>query len=425
MKIGDRILVETKDKKIEGILMPSVKENSLVLKLDSGYNLGISKSKVVKSKILKKYVVKEVKKKEYKSSKNKKTIAILHTGGTIASKVDYETGGVVAQFSPEELIAMFPELEKKVNLNSRLMSNMFSEDLRFEHYNLMAKEIQKEIQNGVDGVIITHGTDTIHYTSAALSFILDGLSVPVIIVGAQRSSDRGSSDAAINLISAVEFICNSEFAEVGVCMHKDSNDDICWILPGMKCRKMHSSRRDAFRPVNVGAYAEIEYKTGNVNILNNGFAKREKRNLKLKLFKDVKVGIVKAYPEMNADVLKAYSKYDGLVLEGTGLGHFPITKLDKFTEENDKIYNEIKKLSMKMPVAMSLQTIFGRVDMNVYSNGRKLVDVGVLGNYSDMTLETSYIKLAWLLSNYPSKVREMYMEDIRGEISKRTNQEFL
>ena len=197
MEVGDRILVETKDKKIEGVLMPSVKEGSLVLKMDSGYNLGISKKKIVNSKVLKKYVAKKVKKKVHKHSKNKKTVAILHTGGTIASKVDYETGGVVAQFSPEELIAMFPELEKKVNLNSRLMSNMFSEDLRFDHYNLMAKEIQKEIKKGVDGIVITHGTDTIHYTAAALSFILDGLSVPVMIVGAQRSSDRGSSDAAI------------------------------------------------------------------------------------------------------------------------------------------------------------------------------------------------------------------------------------
>ena len=425
MKVGDRILVETKDKKVEGVLMPSVKEGSLVLKMDSGYNLGVSKKKVVKTKVLKKYVAKKVKKKVHKHSKNKKTVAILHTGGTIASKVDYETGGVVAQFSPEELIAMFPELEKKVNLNSRLMRNMFSEDLRFDHYNLIAKEIQKEIKKGVDGVIITHGTDTIHYTSAALSFILEGLGVPVIIVGAQRSSDRGSSDAAINLISAVEFICNSDFAEVGVCMHKDDNDEVCWILPGLKCRKMHSSRRDTFKPVNVGAYAEVEYKTGNVNILDNKFAKREKKTLKLKLFKDVKVGVVKAYPGMNAEIFKCYSKYDGLVLEGTGLGHFPVTKLDKFTEENEKIFDAIRKIALKVPVVMSLQTIFGRVDMNVYSNGRKLVDIGILGNYSDMTPETSYIKLAWLLSNYPSKVREMFMEDLRGELSKRTNKEFL
>ncbi|MBT3323860.1 Glu-tRNA(Gln) amidotransferase subunit GatD [archaeon] len=423
-KVGDRVFVETKDKKMEGILMPSNKDDSIVLKLDSGYNLGVLKKKVKSVKVLKNFKEKKVKLKEHKPSKNKKKVCILHTGGTIASKVDYETGGVVAKFKPEEILSMFPELEKLANVDSKLVRNMVSEDMRFEHYNLLAKAVEKEVKKGVDGIIITHGTDTMHYTSAALSFVLENLNVPVLLVGAQRSSDRGSSDAAMNLICAVEFIVNSKFHGVGICMHKNADDDVCWILPGLKSRKLHSSRRDAFKPINAKAIAEINYKTRSVKMLEK---EKEKSNekLKLKLFKEVKVGIVKAYPNMFADQLKVFEKYNGLVLIGTGLGHMPITEIDDFTKENKKILDQIKKLVGKMPVVMSPQTIFGRIDMNVYSPGRTLLDIGVIGNLSDMTPETSYIKLAWLLSNYPKEVKEMYMENLRGEFNERIGEEFL
>src|SRR3989344_5507078 len=162
----------------------------------------------------------------------KKTIAILHTGGTIASKVDYATGAVVAKYSPEEIVDMFPELEQLANIRSRLISNMSSDDMRFSHYNTMAKEVAKEIKEGADGIIITHGTDTIASSSAALSFILEDLPVPVLFVGSQRSSDRGGTDAFLNLMSAVFFMLESNLAEVGLYMQKVLSDDLCVILPG-------------------------------------------------------------------------------------------------------------------------------------------------------------------------------------------------
>jgi len=422
--VGDKVIITTKDKKLEGVMMPSNKKDSIVVKLDSGYNIGILKKKVKSLKVLKKFKEKKVKLESTKLIKNKKKVCILHTGGTIASKVDYETGGVVAKFKPEEILSMFPELRKLANVDSKLVRNMVSEDMRFEHYNLLAKAVEKEIKKGVDGIIITHGTDTLHYSSAALSFVLENLNVPVILVGAQRSSDRGSSDAAMNLICAVEFIVNSKYSGVGICMHKNVDDDICWILPGLKSRKLHSSRRDAFKPVNAKAIAEIDYKTRKVKMLEKEKVEN-KEKLKLKLFKNVKVGIVKAYPNMFADQLKVFEKYNGLVLIGTGLGHMPLTEIDEFTKENKKIFDQIKKLAGKMPVVMSPQTIFGRIDMNVYSPGRTLLDIGVIGNLSDMTPETSYIKLAWLLSNYPKKVKEMFMENLRGEFNERIGEEFL
>ena len=419
MDIGDKVRVETKDNFFEGVLMPS--SGNIVVKLSSGYNVGLDKKEIKNIKVLEKHKEKISKSLKLETSKGKKNITILHTGGTIASKVDYETGTVIARYTPEEIVTQFPELNELANINSRLISNMFSEDMRFSNYNTLAKEIEKEIKNGTDGIVITHGTDTLHYTSAALSFILDGLNIPVILVGAQRSSDRGSSDAAMNLICAVELILKTEFAEVGVCMHKDQSDEICWLLPGLKCRKLHSSRRDAFRPVNAKQYAEINYNTKIVQIIDNSFRPREKRELKLKLFKEVKVGILKSKPNMFVDELKIYSKYDGLILEGTGLGHMPIDQ----HAENKEIFNELKKLAKKIPVVMTTQTLFGRVNMNVYSNGKVLKDIGILGDQLDLSAETAYIKLAWLLSNHPEHARIMMHENLRGELNNRIMNDFI
>ena len=331
-----------------------------------------------------------------------KTVSILHTGGTIASKVDYKTGGVIAKYSAEDILSMFPELKELVKVKSRLIRNMSSDDMNFKHYNLMAKEVFKELKSS-DGVIITHGTDTMHYSAAALSFILEGLDKPVLLVGAQRSSDRGSSDAGLNLICAAQFIKNSEFNGVGICMHEGMSDENCLILPAVKTRKLHSSRRDAFKVVNDQAIARVN-KHGKIEFLN--YTKKEKGKLELKLFNEkLKIGLFKSRPNMFANELKIYEKYDGLVLEGTGLGHFPITKIDNFTSENKKIFDEIKKIAKKIPVVMTTQCLFGRVNMNVYSPGRELIKIGVLGNQLDMLPEVAYIKLAWLLSNHKKDAR--------------------
>ncbi len=423
MKEGDRVRLTLKDKVLEGVVMPSTKKSTVVLKLDSGYNVGVAKKSVKSSKVLKQLKKKRSAAKKHVHDKKKKTVTILHTGGTIASKVDYETGAVSAKFSPEELVALFPDLGKEVNVRSRLISNMFSEDMRFSHYNSMAKEIQKEVKAGVDGIIVTHGTDTLHYTSAALAFILEDLPIPVVLFGAQRSSDRGSSDAAMNLMAAVLFIKEAGCADVAVCMHKGSSDTVSVILPGLKCRKMHSSRRDAFHPVNAEPWAEVDVVKKKVKTF--GGYKKEGGNLTLRLFKDVKVGLLKAHPHMAVEEFKAYSKFDGLVLEGTGLGHFPVNVIDAKTKEHDKVLKTLTRLAKKMPVVMSTQTVFGRVNLQVYSTGRVLEKAGVLGHLSDMSPETSYIKLAWLLSNHPKHVAKMYGENLRGELNPRISEAFL
>lgn len=421
LNFGDKIVVRTAAKEYVGNYMPGSNEEKVIVKLENGYNMGIDKKNVKSVTLMEKYNKKETEIKGVKMDKSLPKIIILHTGGTIASKVDYKTGAVVASFKPEDLLVMFPELSKIANIESKLIGNIMSEDMRFMHYNLIAKEVEKALGKS-RGVIITHGTDTLGYTAAALAFILENLGKPVILVGAQRSSDRGSSDAGLNLISAAKFIAESDFAEVAVCMHAEMGDEACYILPACKTRKFHTSRRDAFKAVNEKPYALIGE---HVKFLREDYKKRSETKVKLRLFKEnLKIGILKGRPQMYASEVDSFNNYDGLILEGTGLGHMPIDKVDKFTAENMKILSSLNKLCMKMPVVMCSQTVFGKVNMNVYSSGRELQKIGVLSG-EDMLAETAYIKLAWLLSNYEKSAREMISKNLRGEINERLGTEFL
>ena len=422
MNVNDYVVVSTVSDEFKGIILESKNPEKIILKLDSGYNISLNKKDIKETKVLSSLKKEKRSISKLKENPSLPTILILHTGGTIASRVDYKTGAVNPAFSPEEILEMFPDLQQIANIKSRLISNMFSEDINFNHYNLIASEIEKE--SNIKGIIITHGTDTLHYTSAALSFMLDNLQFPVIIVGAQRSSDRGSSDAFLNLYCACKFIAETDYCGVAICMHQNLNDDNCVILPSLKTKKLHSSRRDAFKPVNAEEIAIVNKKQ--VNFIIKDYPKASNKKLIIKNFKDVKVGILMAHPNMKAEEISNYKNFDGLIIEGTGIaGNFPINKIDSYTEENEKIYNELKKLAKKIPVAATTQTIFGRVNMNVYSTGIKMQEIGILGNLLDMTTETAFIKLAFLLSNYPKEVRKLYSKNLKGEISSRINEKFL
>ncbi len=426
---GDRLAIITSTDSYEGAFLPSENPSVLTLKLDNGYNVGVKIANIKSASLVKAYKAPKTPKDDVKQNTSLPRVAILHTGGTIASKVDYATGGVTANFTPEKLLSMFPELAQIAFIDSHLVRQMMSENMRFSHYNLLAKAVKKEIDKGADGVIVTQGTDTLHYTAAALSFALENLPVPVMVVGAQRSSDRGSSDAAQNLIAATKFMTKTDFSEVAVCMHNNMQDENCLIIPGVKVRKMHTSRRDAFRPVNGKAFATIDVKTDKIIFSDRPFVKKDpSRKLKLRLFnEDLKVGLLKSHTNMFAEQFLAYKGFDGLVVEGTALGQLPNSKVDEFTAESEKIIDAVRLLTSKMPVVMASQCIYGRVDMNVYKEGRINLQAGVLGNFSDMTPETTFIKLAWLLSNYDKdEVAALIGTDLRGEISERIeDDEFL
>ena len=423
---GDKVIVETSGKKIEGILMQGREKDTVVVKLTSGYNVGIKKESIKKIALKEKYK-KGAEKQEAMlgHDKSKPTISILHTGGTIASKVDYRTGGVVARFTPEELLKMFPKIKEIANIHSKLIANMFSEDIRFKHYSVMAKAIEEEVKKGVSGIVLTHGTDTMAVTAAALSFILQGINIPVVVVGSQRSSDRGSSDAEVNLVCALQFITKTDFVGVGICMHENSSDENCVILPGTKTRKLHTSRRDAFKAVNAKPIARVEYKTGKVHLLTKGYLKKDaQRKLTVKPDMEEKVGLVKMHPNFMPEQFLVFKGYKGLIIEGTGLGQGPIGVPDKIAEPNKKNFDALKEvIKSGCVVVMTSQCIYGRVHMHVYSTAIDLVEAGVIPG-EDMLAETALVKLSWLLGNYPKeKAKDMIGKNFAGEISERTEYE--
>ncbi len=424
LKEGDIVCAEQGKEVFEGTLIPSTEKNLLALKLKNGYNAllelkGLKVKKVGEGEKVSKAIAKAVPQKP-----GLPTISILHTGGTIASRVDYRTGAVVSSFSPEDLLSMYPELENLANYSPKHIANMWSDDMRFSHYQILAKEVEKEIRKGVSGIIIGHGTDTMAYTSAALSFMLENCPIPVILVGAQRSSDRGSSDAAMNLVCAATFISKTDFAGVAICMHEGTEDNWCAILPPCKTRKLHSSRRDAFQPVNDSAIARVNYSTKQIEFVKKSY---EKRNSQKKLIvrekMEEKVAILKIHTNMFPEQFGIFKKwkYKGLILEGTGLGHTPGHVPNPETKIHAKIFPEIRELVKSgCIVVMCTQTIFGRVQMHVYDKGTDLANLGVISG-EDMLAETAFIKLAWLLGNYPKEQAKKLMgKNLRGEIRERT-----
>lgn len=428
-KPGDYVEVKTKDSTYSGIIMPRPEladKKHIILKLDSGYNMGIALDGIKSVKKVKN----KVGFKEFPAAKVKKNpklpnITILHTGGTIASRVDYRTGAVYSSFKPEDILQSFPALRKIANFDSKLISNMWSDDLRFKHFGVIAEAVKKEADKGVDGIIIGMGTDNLAVASAALAFVLDEIHIPVLFVGAQRSSDRGSTDAAMNLICAAKFIAKSDFAGVALCMHSNESDEWCSILPACKTAKLHSSRRDAFKPVNATEIAKVSYTTDKIDFIVDKYSKRKRGKCVIRPKMADKVGLIKISVNMFPEQFEAFKGFKGLVIEGTGLGQAPGQTPDEISKAHAGIFPAIKKLvDSGCVVVMTTQCLFGRVNMHVYDKGEDLLKLGVVQG-EDMLANTALVKLSWLLGNYDKeKVKELISKDLRGEISDRTEERF-
>ncbi len=417
---GDKVKIQINKKgalkDIEGILMPTEDDAHTFVKLDSGYNLGIENKSIVKMQTLNAPSSSTPRPKLQTPNSKLPTIAILHTGGTIASKVDYASGGVTAKYSAEDLLELVPELASIAHIKTELVANLMSEDMNFSDYAKIIAGIKKHAPH-CDGIIIGHGTDTLSYTAAALAFALETINIPIILVGSQRSSDRGSTDAAANLISAARFITQTNFAGVAICMHHHSGDDVCAILPPAKTRKMHTSRRDAFQPVNSEPIALVHYPSGKIDLRASDYARKSKDTLLVKEKFSPNIGLLKTHPSMKHELFEFFTKtYDAFVIEGTGLGHAPTN-----TPENQKNYEALKRFIEKGGiVAVTSQCLYGRVHPSVYTNLRRLADIGCIF-CEDMLPETAYIKLAWLLGNYPTdEAKKLLAKNMRGEISERS-----
>ena len=413
--IGDTIKVHKEDISYTGILLDrpeDADDGYLVIKLSSGYNIGVAIENTTCELIEKgdkpKIGYDET---EIPHDDSKQNISIVSTGGTVSSVIDYRTGAVHPKFTASDLVKANPELLDYANYNVKALYNILSEDMKPEYWVRAAEEIANEISEGSDGVVIAHGTDTMHYTAAALSFMLK-TPVPIILTGAQRSSDRPSSDANINLIDSV-IAAKSDIAEVCVCMHGSLNDQYTYLHKGTKVRKMHTSRRDTFRSINAQPIAKIENKKVNINPEYN-YIKRGENELELNATIEDKVGFIKSFPGISSDYIEYHidKGYKGLVIEGTGLGHVPNDLIDSFTRAQEE----------SIPVIMTSQCLYGRVNMNVYSTRRNIIDSGVISG-RDMTPETAYVKLCWALgqSDDYNEVKEIMQTNIAGEFKEKSS----
>jgi glutamyl-tRNA(Gln) amidotransferase subunit D len=411
ISIGDSVKILKKDITYEGMILDrseDADDNHVVLKLENGYNIGLSiieaEIELVKKGEKPKIGMKPLK---IKSDPNKRDISIISTGGTVASVIDYKTGAVHPAFTADDLIRANPEITELANIKGKAVLNILSENMKPEYWVKSARSVADEINDGAHGVVLAHGTDTMHFTSAALSFILDS-PVPVVLTGAQRSSDRPSSDATLNLLNSVT-AAKSNLAEIMVCMHATENDSFCLLHQGTKVRKMHSSRRDAFRSINVSPIAKVQ--NGNISILDKDveYKRRHEGEVKLQDSLEPNVAYIKSYPGISGDLIDFHidKGYKGIIIEGTGLGHCPENIIPSLERARDS----------EIPVIMTSQCIYGEVNMHVYSTGRKLLTAGVI-SAGDMLPETAFVKLIWTLGQTDdlNEVKSVMQTNIAGEI---------
>jgi len=433
---GDYVEVHLTRQIYEGVLLetPESEKGIILLKLDSGYNLGLRKKDILDIKVIKKVSEKE-EKLEIKRNKERPNIAMIITGGTISARLNPKKGGVDWLDTPESLFKFYPELFEKVNVAKVEVPFMkASEDMDFKDWQKIARTAKKLLDdNNIKGLIITHGTDFLHYTSAALSFFLKDLNKPVVLTYSQRSIDRASSDANLNLqCSALAAI--SDIAEVMLVGHASINDNYCYAMPGTKIRKMHASRRDAFRIINAKPFAKI-FPNRIERISDYNTRKIKSKKVKVDTKFEEKIALVKIYPGQEPDILDYYlkKKYKGIVLEMSGLGHAPTKRA------RNSWIKKLKEIQDKgIIVCATAQCIYGRLDPLVYSNGRELLKTGII-YLEDMLAETALVKLGWVLGHrqkpkilarssksqtkeweeYKRWVKEKMLENMAGELNDR------
>ncbi|MFH1306159.1 MAG: Glu-tRNA(Gln) amidotransferase subunit GatD [Candidatus Micrarchaeota archaeon] len=422
--IGDYVKYSRGALTLEGIVLPrqeSGDKNCLVLKLNSGYNAGVGmeKAKIEKIKSSKlKFKLPYHPKSSKTGPSSAPHLSLISTGGTIASRVDYETGAVHPQIKASELVGAYPRLKKFEPIKVNSLFSILSEDMNPSRWSEMAKEVKNEFDGGATGIVIAHGTDTMGYSSAALSYALQNLPSPLIFTGAQRSPDRASSDAAQNIFCSCA-AARSNFAEVAICMHVSTNDTFNYIHWGTRARKSHTSGRWAFKSIGAHPIGKVDGESGNVQINDTRIPKKDlKRKIILKNKFSENVHLAWIYPGITPKTVSLWSKYDGIVIAGTGLGHAPLDIHN--SKSKTSILPALKELiSSDVIIAISPQTLGGRIMLETYSTGRKLEDIGVIGNRADWLPETCYAKLCWVLGQTKNKKKaeELMMAPVANDIS--------
>ncbi len=413
--VWSQVTLHTSRGDFSGLILPrseTADADHIVLKLETGYNIGVRHDTVssidVQGRKVANYQIPE---KEFPFDPVKPRVKLFGTGGTIASRLDYRTGAVIPAFSPGELYGSVPELADICNMETEKLYGVFSENMGPEQWMGTARAIAAEIEKGVAGIVVGHGTDTMHHTAAALSFMLQDSPVPIVMVGSQRSSDRPSSDAAINLINSTRTAATSDIAEVMVCMFGPTSDKYGLLHRGTRVRKMHSSYRSTFRTLSDIPLGKID-ETGVTPFRSDYKRRRQDNQIKLNAVFDDRVSLVYYYPNMKPDIIDSLvdNGYKGIVIAGTGLGHVnkPLyPALDRAREAGVHIY-------------MTVQTMWGYVQMYVYETGREIMGLGVVPA-ANMLPEVAYVKLGWALGQTHDRdeVKRIMLSPVNGETTER------
>jgi len=399
----------------KGTVLPRAENDDdkhIVVKIATGYNIGIATGTIRSMKEVSYFKANyKIPEKEFPFTPNLPRVKLIGTGGTIASRLDYRTGAVIPAFSPGELYGAVPELADICNLTTEKVFAVFSENMGPDQYKALAIAIKKEIESGVDGIVIGHGTDTLHHTAAALSYMVQRPPVPIILVGSQRSSDRPSSDAALNLMHSCYAAGHGDIAEVMVCMFGPTSDEYGFLHRGTRVRKMHSSYRSTFRTIGDIPIATV--KRGEIKPLKKHYNHRRKdRNVDIYPFFEDRVSMIYFYPHMHPDTIDSLVDlgYKGIIIIGTGLGHV-----------NKELYPAIERAVAKgVALYMTVQTLWGYVHMFVYDTGRDLMSMGIIP-LENMLPEAAYIKLGWALGQTGDldKVKEIMLTPVNEEITGR------
>ena len=407
--VGDSVNIVS-DIIYSGIIMPRYEHSDdkhIVLKLKNGYNIGLEIINI--KKIEKKEVIEKSKEKDKQQKKIEglPKILLLSTGGTIASKIDYRTGAVTPVLTADELNSSVPELAKMANIDTEVLFSEYSENIMPEHWLKIAHKINEYSTSDYAGIIIAHGTDTMHYTSSFLSFALAGFPIPIVLVGSQRSSDRASSDAALNLIGATRFIKERGISGVYIIMHQDENDKTIACHLGTRVRKNHTSKRGAFQTIGDEPAFLITGNEIKKNITENFYSINK---FQPKICLDTKVALVKYYPGYDPDVLDRIVEmgYKGIIFEGTGLGHI-----------GRSMYKSVKNANEKgVFLGMTSQCIDGRVRMTVYESGRDLLELGITP-LENIIPEVALVKSMWAIGSSRNKeeVKKIMLDNIASELS--------
>ncbi len=409
VRVGDSVKI-TEDLTYTGIIMPRYEQKDdkhIVIKLKSGYNIGIEITKIKKIERLSPEKIEIKSTPQIKMNSSLPEVLLLSTGGTIASKIDYRTGAVTPALSAAELNSSVPELAEIAQIHTEVLFSEYSENLEPNHWQKIAEKLDSYAKSNYKGIVIAHGTDTMQYTAAFLSFALAGYPIPIVLVGSQRSSDRPSSDAALNLISAVRFVIEANTQGIFVVMHHNESDDLVSVHVGTRVRKNHTSKRSAFKTIGDNpAFLILDNKIEK-NLEKEFFKQKEYvPNLNV----DARVALVKYYPGYNPKIINFLieSGYKAIIFEGTGLGHVGKT-----------IYDGIKKANESgLFMGMTSQCIDGRVGMNVYESGRDLLELGIIP-LSDMIAETALVKAMWALGNSKNitEMKKLMLKNIASEFS--------